>query len=440
MKRTHIVVLGILLLVVALAAGYNYMRTPGEGDTVRLHYTLTLDNGTVYFTSEGREPLEYTLGEGQLLPDLEAAVANMEVRESRMVEIPVERGYGPRESELVATFDRGELPEGVQPEVGQQVQMETASGSPFMVSVIDVTEDTVTVDANHPLAGNNLNFEIQLLGIDYGGPLGRLANLTDSSWGFLALVALVLALALFALFGRGGLRWMRARGRGVLLALRRRLAGRRLSWIDWALISLAALGALLLGYGLLSAIVGEKAQLGDTVSVYYTLRLDDGTIYNATAEGEPLQLTLGDGRLIAGVEDALVGMNVGESKTVTIPPEKAYGPHRPELVMEYDRKELRAGAQPVIGQQVNTTLEDGSPLSMVITEISETTVTLDGNHPLAGKNLNFDVQLAAIGKDAAPAFRLPRSSFTWFATVLGLLALGALFFYVRGHRRARAHP
>ena len=204
MRKTHIAVLGILLLVVALAAAYSYIKTPGEGDTVRIHYTLTLDNGTVYFTSQGREALQYTLGEGQLLPDLDTAVAEMEVGESRTVQIPIERAYGPRRPELIATFDRSELPEGAQPQVGQQVQMETADGSPLMVTIIDVNEDSVTIDANHPLAGQNLTFDIELVAIGEDTTSGYRPAQSGFTW-FAAGLGLM-ALGVLFFYVRGQLR------------------------------------------------------------------------------------------------------------------------------------------------------------------------------------------------------------------------------------------
>ena len=134
-----------------------------DGDTVKVHYTGTLDDGTVFDTSVEREPLEFTLGEGKVIPGFEEAVKGMKVGQSRTVTIPVEKAYGPRLDDLVIAIERPQLPENLNPEVGQRLQMQQANGRLSVVIVTDVSEKTITVDANHPMAGKDLTFELKLV-------------------------------------------------------------------------------------------------------------------------------------------------------------------------------------------------------------------------------------------------------------------------------------
>ena len=135
------------------------------GDTVQVHYTGTLEDGTVFDTSVGREPLEFTLGAGQMIPGFEQGVLGMKLGESKTVTIPPEQAYGPYYEDQVWIVDRAELPPGLEPEVGQQLQAGDAQGQSIIVTVTDVSETTITVDANHRLAGKTLIFEIQLVSI-----------------------------------------------------------------------------------------------------------------------------------------------------------------------------------------------------------------------------------------------------------------------------------
>ncbi|MAF85055.1 MAG: peptidylprolyl isomerase [Dehalococcoidales bacterium] len=136
-----------------------------DGDTVKVHYTGTLEDGTTFDTSVGREPLEFTLGEGRVIPGFEEAVKGMQVGQSKTVTIPPERAYGLRLDDLVLVIEREQLPENLDPEVGQQLQMQQADARTTVVVVTDVSETTITVDANHPLAGKGLTFEIELVEI-----------------------------------------------------------------------------------------------------------------------------------------------------------------------------------------------------------------------------------------------------------------------------------
>jgi peptidylprolyl isomerase len=135
------------------------------GDTVQVHYTGTLEDGTVFDTSVGREPLGFTLGAGQMIPGFEQGVLGMKLGESKTVTIPPEQAYGPYYEDRVWVVDRAQLPPGLEPEVGQQLQAGDAQGQSIIVTVTDVSETTITVDANHRLAGKTLIFEIQLVSI-----------------------------------------------------------------------------------------------------------------------------------------------------------------------------------------------------------------------------------------------------------------------------------
>jgi len=139
-----------------------------------------------------------------------------------------------------------------------------------------------------------------------------------------------------------------------------------------------------------------QAQVGDMVKVHYTGRLTDGTTFDTSLERDPLEFTLGEGELIAGFEQAVLGMAAGESKTTTIPAAQAYGPHHAERVIDVERHHLPSDLQPEIGQQLQMTRPDGTTLSVIITTVTETQVTLDANHPLAGQDLIFDITLVEI--------------------------------------------
>ena len=132
------------------------------------------------------------------------------------------------------------------------------------------------------------------------------------------------------------------------------------------------------------------------VKVHYTGRLADGTTFDTSLQRAPLEFTLGAGELIAGFEEAVLCMAPGESRTTTIPSEHAYGPHHPERVMDVERHHLPADLQPSIGQRLHMTRQDGSELAAVVTAVTEAQVTLDANHPLAGRDLIFDITLVEI--------------------------------------------
>jgi len=139
-----------------------------------------------------------------------------------------------------------------------------------------------------------------------------------------------------------------------------------------------------------------QAKQGDTVKVHYTGKLGDGTIFDSSLDRAPLQFTIGAGDIIPGFETAVLGMNPGESKTQVIPTDQAYGPHLEEMVVTIDRQQIPPEIQPEVGQQLQIQQPDGQVLPVVITDVSTASVTLDANHPLAGEDLTFDIQLVEI--------------------------------------------
>jgi len=138
------------------------MAQAKTGDTVIVHYTGKLDDGTVFDTSADREPLEFKIGEKQLIPDFEQAVIGMEPGESKSIQIVSENAYGPHHEEMVMVVERKDIPEGLNPQVDQRLQVQQQSGQSFVVTVTAVSEASVTMDGNHPLAGKDLSFDIQL--------------------------------------------------------------------------------------------------------------------------------------------------------------------------------------------------------------------------------------------------------------------------------------
>jgi peptidylprolyl isomerase len=139
-----------------------------------------------------------------------------------------------------------------------------------------------------------------------------------------------------------------------------------------------------------------QAKNGDTVNVHYTGKLKDGKVFDSSVDREPLQFDIGHGNIIPGFEQGVIGMKPGESKTVNIPAEKAYGPYRKELVLVVDKSKIPTHLKPEVGQQLTLNQPDGRAVSVRITDISESNVTLDANHPLAGKDLIFDIELVQI--------------------------------------------
>lgn len=139
-----------------------------------------------------------------------------------------------------------------------------------------------------------------------------------------------------------------------------------------------------------------QAKPGDTVKIHYTGRLDDGTVFDSSANREPLEFTINSGQVIPGFDQAVVGMSIGDSKTETIPMDQAYGPHREEMVLEVSKEQLPPELNPEVGQQLQIQQPNGQSVPVFIADVTDSTVILDANHPLAGEDLIFDIQLVEI--------------------------------------------
>jgi peptidylprolyl isomerase/FKBP-type peptidyl-prolyl cis-trans isomerase SlpA len=144
--------------------------------------------------------------------------------------------------------------------------------------------------------------------------------------------------------------------------------------------------------------VVAQANEGDEVQVHYTGKLEDGTIFDSSEDGEPLSFTIGENRVIPGFEEAVTGMEPGDSKTTEVEPEQAYGEHREDMVMEMDRDQIPGEVDPEVGQQLQLRLENGQTVPVLITALGEDSVTIDANHPLAGRKLIFDIEVVDVAE------------------------------------------
>jgi len=140
----------------------------------------------------------------------------------------------------------------------------------------------------------------------------------------------------------------------------------------------------------------NQAKNGDTVKVHFTGKLENGEVFGKSVEGQPFEFTLGASQIIPGVEEGILGMEVGEKKTIAVPPEQAYGPKREELVVEVKKTDLPEHIEPAVGEPLRLRRTDGDDIEVFVSDISEDTVTLDGNHPFAGMTLLFDLELVEI--------------------------------------------
>jgi len=138
-----------------------------------------------------------------------------------------------------------------------------------------------------------------------------------------------------------------------------------------------------------------QAENGNTVSIHYTGRLDDGNVFDSSRERDPLKFELGSGQVIPGFEDAVLGMEVGEEVTTKIPAAEAYGPRRDDLLIEVPKTQLPEEMEPEVGDVLEANA-GGQVTRVVVAEIEDDTVTVDGNHPLAGRDLTFDIELVAV--------------------------------------------
>ena len=140
----------------------------------------------------------------------------------------------------------------------------------------------------------------------------------------------------------------------------------------------------------------SEAQHGNTVHIHYVGKLTDGTVFDSSEGREPLQFELGAGQVIPGLDKAMRGMAVGENKTVTIPVDEAYGPHHPEGVHVVQRTQLPPEVDTQVGARLQAQAENGNVINLTVIAADGDTVTLDANHPLAGKDLVFEVELVAV--------------------------------------------
>lgn len=139
-----------------------------------------------------------------------------------------------------------------------------------------------------------------------------------------------------------------------------------------------------------------KAKIGDTVRVHYMGKMDDGSVFDTTINHEPIEFTIGARQVIPGFEQAVIGLEPGESVTVRVPAQKAFGSYRPEMVENVHPSQLPEGLEPEVGQQLQIPRQDGEPFVVRITDVSDASITLDANHPLAGHDLTFNVRLVEI--------------------------------------------
>lgn len=140
----------------------------------------------------------------------------------------------------------------------------------------------------------------------------------------------------------------------------------------------------------------SQAKSGDTVKIHYTGKLDDGTQFDSSKDREPLEFELGKGQVISGFEKAVEGMEVGDSKSVTLDPDDAYGPRHDQLVQEVPRSALPTEIKPEIGMKLQSKTPDGRVMPLTVTAVTDESITVDANHELAGENLNFEIELVAI--------------------------------------------
>jgi len=141
------------------------MSDAKTGDTVRIHYTGTLSDGSTFDTSSGRDPLEFTVGSGQIIPGLDRAIAGMTVGDRKTVTVPAVEAYGDHNPEGVQAVPRAQVPDHIPLDPGTQLQVQTGDGRTLPVTVTEVTPEAVVLDANHPLAGKDLTFEVELVEI-----------------------------------------------------------------------------------------------------------------------------------------------------------------------------------------------------------------------------------------------------------------------------------
>lgn len=147
------------------------MQQAKKGDTVKIHYHGRLTDGSTFDSSAGREPLEFELGSGMVIPGFDVGVTGMVIGEKKTINIPAAEAYGEKNEEMILEFPKAQFPADMTPEVGMQLNMSNAQGQSFPVVIVEVKEEVVMLDANHPLAGKELIFDLELVEIAAASPL-----------------------------------------------------------------------------------------------------------------------------------------------------------------------------------------------------------------------------------------------------------------------------
>ncbi len=147
------------------------MQQAKKGDTVKIHYHGKLTDGNTFDSSAGREPLEFEIGSGMVIPGFDDGVTGMVIGEKKTIHIPAEEAYGPKQEENIVEFPKAQFPPEMEPEIGMQLNMSNGQGQDFQVVIVEVKDDVVVLDANHPLAGKDLIFDLELVEIAGGSPL-----------------------------------------------------------------------------------------------------------------------------------------------------------------------------------------------------------------------------------------------------------------------------
>lgn len=141
---------------------------------------------------------------------------------------------------------------------------------------------------------------------------------------------------------------------------------------------------------------GRLAEEGDTVKLHFIGTLKDGSVFARTTDQDPVELTLGDHQIFAKVEEEIVGMRTGDTKTITVPSQEAFGPHREELMIPMNRDSVPQGDELTVGQVIQFERPDGQTVRVKVDKLTESTVVIDANHPLAGKDLTFEIKLIGV--------------------------------------------
>ncbi len=173
-KKIAIIIISVVFIALIMTSIYFFtdlmkggkVAAAKDGDTVKLHYTGKLNDGTVFDSSVDSEPLEFTIGAGQVIPGFNDGVIGMSIGEKKTIKILAKDAYGPRDEELIIELPKSRVPENLNPQVGQRIQIGQQGGERLLVTVVQIGEDNITLDANHPLAGEDLTFDIELVEIE----------------------------------------------------------------------------------------------------------------------------------------------------------------------------------------------------------------------------------------------------------------------------------